>query len=164
MAELLPAVVDLGRGRDWLQGGRVFQQAGCGICHSFSTFWQGNGLAPDLTPVASKYSRDFILQSIIEPSASVNPQFHQTEFTLRDKRVIRGSVIDTVKGRLLVAPVMMVPDVTVEIIATEIASEKPSEVSAMPAGLLNPFTREQIIELMAFLEAGGAADAPVYRR
>lgn len=162
--ELLPAVADLGTGRDWMQGGRVFQQAGCGICHAFSSYWEGNGLAPDLTAVASKYSRDFILQSILEPSATLNGQYFHTEFTLKDGSVIRGSVIEIVNKKIKVAPVMMAPDVTIEIAEADVKSEAPSPVSPMPAGLLNPFTKEQIIELMAFLDAGGRQDAAVYGR
>ena len=34
----------------------------------------------------------------------------------------------------------------------------------MPAGLLNEFTREQIIELMAFLDAAGDRSAAVYKK
>lgn len=164
MDELLPAVADLGTGRDWMTGGRVFQQAGCGICHSFSTYWQGNGLAPDLTGVATKYTRDFILQSILEPSATLNGQYFHTEFTLKDGAVIRGSVLDVVDKKLIVAPVMMNLDVKVEIPQADVKSEKPSPVSPMPAGLLNAFSKAQIIELFAFLDAGGRQDAAVYRK
>jgi putative heme-binding domain-containing protein len=162
--ELLPVVADLGTGRNWAAGGRVFQAAGCGICHSFSKYWEGNGLAPDLTPVGSKYSRDVILQSIVEPSATINPQFYHSEFTLKDGTVIRGSVLDSVKGKLMVAPVMMAPDVTVEINQADVKSERPSPVSPMPAGLLNGFSKEQILELMAFLDAGGNPDAAIYKK
>jgi putative heme-binding domain-containing protein len=164
MAELLPAVVDLGAGRDWLKGGQVFEQAGCGLCHALGTYWEGNGMAPDLTGVASKLSRDMILQSILEPSATLNGQYYHTEFTLRDGTVVRGSVVDAVGDTLVVAPVMMVLDVTIQIAKADIKSEKPSPVSPMPAGLLNMFGRDQVLDLMAFLDAGGNPDAAVYRK
>jgi putative heme-binding domain-containing protein len=164
MDELLPVMADLGSGRDWLKGGQVFEQAGCGLCHAMSTYWGGNGLAPDLTGVASKLSRDTILQSILEPSATLNGQYYHTEFTLNDGTIVRGSVVDAVGDRLVVAPVMMVPDVTIQIAKTDIKSEAPSPVSPMPAGLLNPFTREQILDLMAFLDAGGDAEAAIYQK
>lgn len=162
--DLLPAVERIGPGRDWMQGGRLFEQAGCGLCHAMSTYWEGNGLAPDLTAVGSKYSRAVILQSILEPSAALNGQYYHTEFTLKDGTVIRGTVVGAVDGRLQVAPVMMVPDVTVEIAKADIASEAPSPVSPMPAGLVDTFTREQILDLMAFLEAGGDPEAAIYRQ
>ena len=52
---LLPAVQSITGGRSWLEGGRTFEKAGCGICHALGTYWQGNGMAPDLTAVGSKY-------------------------------------------------------------------------------------------------------------
>jgi hypothetical protein len=58
---------------------------------------------------------------------------------------------------------MMVPDVTVRVAKADIKSEAPSPVSPMPEGLLNPFTRGQVLDLMAFLDAGGNEDAAVYR-
>ncbi|ODS52868.1 MAG: hypothetical protein ABS36_15475 [Acidobacteria bacterium SCN 69-37] len=164
MEELLPAMADLESGRNWMQGGRVFEQAGCGICHAMSTYWGGNGLAPDLTAVASKMTRDAILQSILEPSAALNGQYYHTEFTLKDGTVVRGTVVDAEGNALIVAPVMMVPDVTIRIAKADIASEAPSPVSPMPAGLLNPFSRGQILDLLAFLDAGGNPDAAVYQR
>ncbi len=164
MDELLPAMADLGAGRDWMQGGRVFEQAGCGICHAMSTYWGGNGLAPDLTAVSSKMTRDMILQSILEPSATLNGQYYHTEFTLKDGSVVRGTVVDAVGDALVVAPVMMVPDVTIRIAKADIKSEAPSPVSPMPAGMLNAFTRDQVLDLIAFLDAGGDPDAAVYRK
>lgn len=164
LAELLPAMADLGAGRDWMKGGQVFEQAGCGLCHAMSTYWEGNGLAPDLTGVASKLSRDMVLQSILEPSATLNGQYYHTEFTLKDGSVVRGTVVDAVGDRLVVAPVMTVPDVTIQIPKADIKAEAPSPVSPMPAGLLNVFTREQVLDLMAFLDAGGNAEAAIYQK
>jgi hypothetical protein len=34
----------------------------------------------------------------------------------------------------------------------------------MPPGLLNEFTKEEIVELMAYLDAGGDRTAAVYRK
>src|SRR5690606_30775246 len=115
--------------------------------------------APDLTSVGSRFSRAMILQSILEPSATLNGQYYHTEFTLRDGTVIRGTVVGVVGERLRVAPVMLVPDVTVEVAKADIASEAPSPVSPMPAGLVDTFSRDQILDLMAFLDAGGDPDA-----
>jgi hypothetical protein len=58
----------------------------------------------------------------------------------------------------------MTPQVTVEIATADVKSEAPSVVSPMPAGLLNELTREEIVELLAFLESGGDRNAPIYSR
>jgi putative heme-binding domain-containing protein len=164
MEELLPAVVDLGTGHDWAQGRDLFKKAACGGCHAFASESEGGGLAPDLTGVSSKYTRDFILQSILEPSATINGQFYHTTFTLKNGDVITGSVIDVVDKKITVAPAMLAPQATIQIAEADVKSEAPSAVSPMPAGLLDEFTREQIIELMAFLDAGGDRNAAVYKK
>ena len=164
MADLLPSVADLGVGHDWTQGRDLFRTAACGVCHAFGTESEGSGLAPDLTPVGATYTRDFILQSILEPSAEINGRYFHTTFTLNNGAVITGSVVDVVDKTILVAPVMLSPQATVEIAEADVKSEAPSPISPMPAGLLNAFTKEQIVELLAFLDAGGDRNAVVYRR
>ena len=96
MDDLLPAVMNLGAGHDWAQGRELFKRAACGGCHAFGSEWEGTGLAPDLTAVGSRYTRDFILQSILEPSATLNGQYFHTKFTLKNGDAITGSVIDVV--------------------------------------------------------------------
>jgi putative heme-binding domain-containing protein len=164
MDDLLPSVKDLGAGRDWNQGRELFRKTGCGVCHAFGSESEGTGLAPDLTAVASKYTRDVILQSILEPSATLNGQYFHTTFTLKDGRQVTGSVIETVDKKIVVAPLMMNPQATVEIALADVKSEAPSAVSPMPAGLLNELTKEEIVELMAYLESGGDRNAAIYRK
>lgn len=163
MAELLPVVADLGTGHDWNQGRELFRKAACGSCHAFGSESEGSGLAPDLTSVGSKMGRDAILQSMIEPSATINGQFYHTTFTLKNGDVITGSVLDIVDKKIIVAPVMLTPNVTVEIAEADVKSEAPSKISPMPPGLLNEFTKEQVVELIAFLDSGGDRNAAVYR-
>lgn len=162
--DLLPAVKDLGSGHDFTQGRDLFRKTGCGVCHAFGSESEGSGLAPDLTAVASKFTRDVILRDILEPSATLNGQFFHTAFTLKDGSVVTGSVIDVVDKKIVVAPVMMNPQATVEIAAGDVKSEAPSAVSPMPPGLLNELTKEQIVQLMAYLESGGDRHAPIYTK
>jgi putative heme-binding domain-containing protein len=164
MEDLLPSVKDLGPGHDWNQGRDLFRKTGCGVCHAFGSESEGTGLAPDLTAVASKYTRDVILQSILEPSATLNGQYFHTTFTLKNGNQVTGSIMDTVDKKIIVAPVMMNPQATVEIAVADVKSEAPSAVSPMPAGLLNELTKAQVIELMAYLESGGDRNAPIYSR
>src|SRR4029078_10148462 len=140
------------------------KKAGCGGCHAFASESEGAGLAPDLTPVASTFGRDFILQSILEPSATINGQFFHTKFTLKNGTVIIGSIIDVVDKKIIVAPVMLAPQATIEIAEADVKTEEPSAVSPMPAGLLNPFTKPEIVEPFAFLDAGGDRTAAVYKK
>ena len=102
--------------------------------------------------------------SILEPSATINGRFFQTKFTLKNGEVVTGSVVEVADKKIMVAPVMMNPQATVEISQADVKSEEPSSVSAMPPGLLSEFTKEEVVELMAFLDAGGDRTAAVYRK
>ena len=162
--ELLPSLVDLGTGHTFEKGQAVYKRGACGGCHAFASESQGGGFAPDLTGVASKFSRDAILQSILDPSAEMNPNFRQTTFTLKDGRVITGTIVDQNDKKIIVAPVMLALQATIDINVAEVASEETSPVSAMPPGLLSEFTKADIIELMAFLDSGGDRNAAVYKK
>ena len=157
-------MADLGTGHDWNAGRELFRRAACGVCHPFGNESEGAGLAPDLTAVGSKLTRDLILQSIIEPSATINGQYFHTTFTLKNGNVVTGSVIDVVAKKIILAPVMLTPHITIEIAEADVKSEQPSPISPMPAGLINEFTKEQVIELIAFLDSGGNRNASVYQK
>ena len=125
MDDLLPVVADLGTGRDW-----NVRDASCSrrrrVVHA--TRSDRSRRAPASRRIsrrsARQYSRDFILQSILEPSATVNGRFFQTTFTLKNGDVITGSVIDIVDKKIIVAPVMLAPQVTVEIARSATSSRE----------------------------------------
>jgi putative heme-binding domain-containing protein len=164
MDDLLPFIDDLGPDRNYRNGGRVFNTASCGVCHSFSTFWEGSGLAPDLTPVGTKFAREEILRSILEPSATINGQYYFTNFKLKNGTVIPGMLREVKDKKYRIAVSVAAPEAVVEIPEADIVSEENSPVSPMPVGLLNAFTKDQILDLLAFLDSGGNPDAPVYNR
>ena len=119
---------------------------------------------PGSRPASAWIPRDLILQSIIEPSATINGQYFHTTFTLKNGNVVTGSVIDVVAKKIILAPVMLTPHITIEIAESDVKSEQPSPISPMPAGLINEFTKEQVIELLAFLDSGGNRNASVYQK
>ena len=164
LSDLLPSVLDLGTGHTFEKGQALFKRAACGGCHAFASESQGGGFAPDLTGVASKFARDAILQSILEPSAEINANYRQTTFTLKDGRVLTGTVVDQNDKKTVLAPVLLALQATIDINPADIASEETSMESAMPSGLLGSFTKEEIVELMAFLESGGDRNAAVYKK
>ena len=153
-----------GSGRDWAKGRELFRQTGCGLCHAMGAESEGNGLAPDLTGVASTVHAG--VHPAVDPRAvrdDQRPVLH-TKLTLKNGEVVTGSVIETMDKKILIAPVMMNAHATVEIAEADVKSEEPSPVSPMPAGLLIEFTTEEMVKLMAFLDAGGNRAAAVYRK
>jgi hypothetical protein len=54
------------------------------------------------------------------------------------------------------------PDETVTLYSDEIAEVVPLKDSAMPTGLLVTLTQEEILDLLAYVTANGAAGHPVF--
>ena len=66
----------LDRGRSYETGARLFKELGCIQCHRFAG--GGGGAGPDLSGVAQKRSPRELLESILEPSKHIAPEFAAT--------------------------------------------------------------------------------------
>ncbi len=79
------------RGRDFLNGKKMFSAGRCVACHRF----QGSGgySGPDLGSVAQRYSIRDILVAICEPSNSISEQYQASTVTLEGGKSLYGRVI-----------------------------------------------------------------------
>jgi len=134
-------------------GKRVFQEAQCLSCHRFGN--EGAFLGPDLTAVASRFDARAILESIIEPSKVIDDKFRNVKLTLRDGNVIVGALDSDTADKLIVRENLLATN-TVEISKAELIRRDSSDTSPMPSGLLNTFTKPEILDLIAFLQSGPA--------
>lgn len=162
MTDLEPALGEVARGRNFESGKAAFNDAQCTACHRFGN--EGGSVGPELTGAGSKYSRRDILESMIEPSKVISDQFQNSNIWKKDGDDVSGRIIDENKERIIVLPNMLAPEVTVEVRVSEIARREPSKVSAMPTGLLNQLTQEEILDLMAYIETMGKAKAANFQK
>ena len=56
----------------------------------------------------------------------------------------------------------LAPEEATVINKSDVELSRPSSISPMPAGLLNSLTREEILDLLAFLQAGGNPNHPAF--
>src|SRR5262249_19733607 len=75
---------DAGRGK------ALFTQH-CAVCHTL--FGQGNKIGPDLTG-AERNNRDFLVTSIVDPSAVIRPEFTAYNVLTTDGRILTGLVVE----------------------------------------------------------------------
>ena len=47
---------------------------------------------------------------------------------------------------------------------TDVTKRDPSKLSSMPEGLVNVLTKEEILDLLAYIESGGKATAPAFAK
>ena len=156
MADLAGAL-EFERGtRNWTNGRALFSVAMCARCHRVAS--EGYPVGPDLTHVASRFGRRDLLEAIVDPSKAVAQNYHTDKLTLTDGRTLTGRVVPHLDYRspdLLFAEDALFADRTMVIPKTSVRAHAKSEVSLMPVGLLNGLSRDEILDLLFYLESNG---------
>jgi putative heme-binding domain-containing protein len=126
-------------------GEKVFHKTNCASCHSSS-----QSVGPDLAGVAGRFSRADLFTAIVQPSRDVAARYQVTVVETADGKVYQGLVIyDAVDSLLLQTG----PSVTVRLDGQAVTSRRVSAVSLMPAGLLDPLSDREIVDLYAYLRS-----------
>jgi putative heme-binding domain-containing protein len=129
------------------RGVALFSRAQCAKCHRFGG--QGESYGPDLTNVGSRFTRKELLESIIYPSHTISSQYASQAIKTTDGRTITGLVIPGGAGETVV---VQQNGEKITLTNDEIEDRKPSKLSSMPAGLLDPLSLEEIADLFAYLQ------------
>ncbi len=140
------------KGRDFENGRAMFHSAGCASCHRFNG--AGGSVGPDLTGVASRYTLRDLLENIVEPSKVISDQYGSEEIQLADGSTLVGrAYVDN--GKLVVTADPRNPDESTSVALDQVKGRKPYPVSLMPAGLINGMNADEVLNLVAYLQAGG---------
>lgn len=161
-AEIEQFIDGVDRGRSFQRGRRLFREGQCLECHTIRN--RGGAVGQDLTTVGNKMSPRDIVRKLIDPSASISSQYQNMVFTLDDDDIVVGRIIERGSERVRVSTDPLDSAKIVEISTKRIVSEEPSPISIMPASLLNTMTREEILDLLAFLISGADANDPAFDR
>lgn len=124
--------------------GRAIYATSCANCHRL--YGQGGQIGPDLTG-AGRHNIDYLLDNIVDPSATVSAGFRMSVAVLNDGRVINGIV--TAQTPKTITLQTAKEAVTVE--RSDIDEIAVSALSLMPDGILQPLKPEQIRDLFAYL-------------
>ncbi len=140
-------------------GRRIFHHprvALCSTCHRHSD--RGRFLGPDLTGIGAQGSREQLLESLLQPSRSVAPEYQARMLTLKDGSTFHGIHLRTGGGGDS-ETMMNGLGLEVRIKRDEIVADTQSTLSLMPEGLVYSLTDHELRDLLAFLEAskGGVA-------
>jgi quinoprotein glucose dehydrogenase len=117
----------------------------CQRCHKIDG--QGGEVGPPLNGVAAKNNRDYLLESIVHPSAKIAEGYQSVILNTIDGKTLTGVLrAKTAKGYTIVTAdnkVVTVPKDDVE-------SEKPDK-SAMPDDLVKKMSKRELRDIVAFL-------------
>jgi len=127
-------------------GRKVFESdGGCAACHSLGG---KRKLGPDLAKIGAKYGRQAMLDSILNPSDAIGPEYMMTVVTLKNGDKIQGLIVEEGSDRVVVQTAV---DQTQRLKPADIASRQPIRVSLMPEGLVDALSHQQIADLLEFL-------------
>ncbi|HWG44072.1 MAG TPA: hypothetical protein VN688_14945 [Gemmataceae bacterium] len=134
---------------DWSAGdaerGRLmFSKASCASCHSGA-----QALGPDLRGVAGRFSRTDLFTAILQPSKDVSPRYRTTQITTAAGKVYQGLIVyEAVDSVLLQTG----PAATIRLANPQIRERRLTNMSLMPAGLLDKLGDRDIADLYAYLK------------
>ena len=118
----------------------------CGGCHRVQG--QGQWVGPDLSTIGTKYGKDELLRSILNPSAAIGYNFRTTIVSTADGRTASGLAVEDTPDRL----VLKSSDGSrVVLNARDVEERATSDVSLMPEGLAETMTDQELVDLLAFL-------------
>jgi putative heme-binding domain-containing protein len=142
--------------RDLANGKKMFSLAMCSRCHRNGR--EGYPIGPDLTQVSSRFGHRDLLGEILEPSRTIAENYQTSVLKLKDGRQLAGQIIPNLDYRastLQLAENPLYPDKITRIPKMNIAQRSHSKISLMPPGLLNLLSREEVLDLLAWLQTTG---------
>ena len=161
----LESIVALGpklsTGRDYKEGLRAFRAAQCAQCHRAGGIGGSGG--PELSGVSRRFSLEDMASSLVEPSKTLSDQYQNTDIKLKNGRTVTGRIMADNKDSIEVRASLL-SDARDTIAKADIASTSPSPVSPMLANLLDTLSEGEVLDLLAFLRAGGDAGDPAFAK
>jgi putative heme-binding domain-containing protein len=161
MADLEPALPQIAHGRNFARGKEAFEAVQCLLCHRFGN--DGGAVGPDITAVSSRFTLRDILESIIEPSKVISEQYATTEFMMKNGDLVTGRLMSETDDKVIIRPNPLSTD-TQDLKKADIKSRDLSKTSPMPPGLVNILTKDEILDLIAYLASGGRKDAGMFKK
>lgn len=165
--ELVSAFKQAPRGRSFEKGRTLFTSISCVQCHKMNG--KGGNVGPDLAGVkkklsTSKFTHADVLREMLEPSKVIDKKFQTVIIVDVQGKVHTGLVLERTgkQVKLISNPLDKKPPVTIAV--DDIEEEYPSKISLMPMGLLNTLTKEEILDLVAYVVSAGDPNHPAFRK
>ena len=119
-------------------------QAQCSKCHALKQI--DKQIGPSLEGIAKRHSREFLLQSIVDPQAEITLGYGIVTAKLNDNRIVSGTLLSKDKNRITIK----LPNNSLEYFATSEIKSLSKPVGTMPdlKAILN---LRQVRDLVAYL-------------
>jgi putative membrane-bound dehydrogenase-like protein len=133
--------------------GRVIYNKVCAQCHTL--FDSGGKVGPDITG-ANRSDLNYLLENILDPNAVIPNEYRTSEVETKDGRSLTG-VVKIMGDKTIL---LQTANELVTIPRDEIASQRQTELSMMPEGLLAPLNDQEVRDLIYYLTRLGQVPLP----
>ncbi len=143
--EILALDGDANRGRVIFNKSSAAQ---CKQCHAVQGF--GGSLGPDLTKIGKKYERKALLETIVQPSKAIAPEFIPYLLETKNGQVYAGFLVERTADHVVLKDVK---SQLVRVETAEVEALLPQQKSLMPELVLSEVTAQDAADLLAFLSS-----------
>ena len=150
------------KGRNFEQGKAMYASVLCVNCHKMNG--DGGNIGPDLTGAGKRYTLADLMDNIIEPSKVISDQYGTEQIEMKDGSMVVGRVTVVENGKAFVMTSALAPDALTTIDEAQIKRRQPFNVSMMPAGLINSLSKDELLDLVAYLQSGGSATDKAFQK
>ncbi len=149
--ELAAMVDDVLKKGNAARGETIFRRdmLACFKCHGIGG--SGGLVGPDLSSLGASAPIDYIIESMLEPAKKVKEGYHAIQVITKDEEIIAGILVRKTDKDLLLRTS---DDREIAIPLNQIAEQKDAP-SLMPAGLIDGLTRDEFVDLIAFMSKLG---------
>jgi putative membrane-bound dehydrogenase-like protein len=147
LAEMRRLSNDLRAGEGKPTAGRELFRKHCATCHKL--FGEGESIGPDLTH-ANRKDRDYLLASIVDPSAVIRKEYLAYNVQTTDGRSLSGLVIGQTPGTITLVDAK---NQRTKLARDRIESMQESPVSLMPENILKELKPQELRDLFSYLQS-----------
>jgi putative heme-binding domain-containing protein len=142
-----PAVI-LALTGDAKKGETIFfnKEMKCASCHKVGD--KGVALGPDLSTIGKTRSRPDLLESLLQPSLRVEPQYAAYIVRTKDEKTVTGILVKRDEKQVVVRDA---ENKEHTFAAADVASVTPSRLSLMPEGQMAALTPQEAADLLEYL-------------
>ena len=151
-AALAQMIADVKSQGDPARGEMIFRrnEQSCQKCHAIGGV--GGTVGPDLVSLGASAQVDYLIESILEPSAKIKEGYHSVVATTTRGKIFTGIKLRQTDKDLILRDA---DDHEIAIPLDTLDTQEISQTSLMPVGLADNLTRGELVDLVRFLSELG---------
>ena len=151
--DLEASVAAMEKGRSFIHGRELFRTASCVACHKLGD--EGNDFGPELAKLSADMTAIEITRHILDPSLKIDDKYRSNTILTDDGRALTGLVVEETPSEIALVENPLAKAEPVRIKKSEIDERTLAPVSIMPKGLLDRLTRDEVLDLIAYVASRG---------